>query len=63
MRDHSVGNGRVVFLLSIASLITGVFWGTVASLAYRSVAAIPVAAGSALVAFAFLALVAGANRK
>lgn len=63
MRDHSVDNGRVVFLLTIASLITGVFWGTVASLAYRSVVAIPVAAGSALVAFALLALVAGANRK
>lgn len=63
MRDHSVDNGRVVFLLTIASLITGVFWGTVASLAYRSVVAIPVAAGSALVVFAFLALVAGANRK
>lgn len=63
MHDHSVDNGRVVILLSIVSLITGVFWGTVASLAYRSVVAIPVAAGSALVAFAFLALVAGANRK
>lgn len=63
MRDHSVDNGRVVFLLSIASLITGVFWGTVASLAYRSVVAISVAAGSVLVSFAFLALVAGANRK
>ncbi len=63
MRDHSVDNCRVVFLLTIVSLITGVFWGTVASLAYRSVVAIPVAAGSALVVFAFLALVAGANRK
>lgn len=63
MRDHSVDNCRVVFLLTIASLITGVFWGTVASLAYRSVVAIPVAVGSALVVFAFLALVAGANRK
>ena len=63
MRDHSVDNCRVVFLLTIVSLITGVFWGTVASLAYRSVVAIPVAVGSALVAFAFLALVAGANRK
>ncbi len=63
MRDHSVDNCRVVFLLTIVSLITGVFWGTVASLAYRSVVAIPVAVGSALVVFAFLALVAGANRK
>ena len=63
MRDHSVDNCRVVFLLTIVSLITGVFWGTVASLAYRSVVAIPVAVGSALVVFAFLALVAGTNRK
>lgn len=63
MRDHSVGNGRIIFLLSIVSLITGIFWGTVASLAYRSVVAIPVAVGSAMVAFAFLALIAGANRK
>lgn len=63
MRDHSVDNCRVVFLLTIVSLIAGVFWGTVASLAYRSVVAIPVAVGSALVVFAFLALVAGANRK
>lgn len=63
MRDHSVDNCRVVFLLTIVSLITGVFWGTVASLAYRSVVAIPVAAGSALAVFAFLALVAGTNRK
>ena len=63
MRDHSVDNCRVVFLLTIVSLITGVFWGTVASLAYRSIVAIPVAVGSALVVFAFLALVAGANRK
>ena len=63
MRDHSVGNGRVVFLLSIVSLITGVFWGAVASLAYRSAVSISVAVGSALVTFAFLALFAGANRK
>lgn len=63
MRDHSVDNCRVVFLLTIVSLITGVFWGTVASLAYRSIVAIPVAVGSALAVFAFLALVAGANRK
>lgn len=63
MRDHSVSNDRIILLLTIASLITGVFWGTVASLAYRSVVAIPVATVSALVVFAFLALVAGANRK
>ena len=63
MRDRSVDNRRVVFLLSIVSMITGVFWGTVASLAYRPSVSISVAVGSALTAFAFLALVAGANRK
>lgn len=64
MRDNSSEERGIVLTLAIVSLITGTFWGVIASLMSQSSAVISsVATGSALITFAILALFASATKE